>query len=546
MSFLHSKITGPQGAVPDPRPPSDPAQHSAIERLARLRKPLVTRAIALIVTVCFLLVAFHAWSLLASREAEIASTGTSTANMARALASHAERTIALGDAILDEMVTRARGGEARKAVDAPLHARLHHIASVTPQIQELFIYDENGDRVASSLAAQVSGNCRDREYFRYHQVHADRGTRIGKPIRSRSSGILTIPLTRRIDRPDGSFGGVAKASLRLSFFGDFYDSFDVGKTGTLLLAIDDGTLLYRWPFREDMVGMDISGGPIFQQYGKSGPVGTAMLTSKIDRIERLYSYRHVEGFPLLVAIAKSKEEVLHEWWALFYKTSFVVALAVALVVWGTRRMIRQLHVRDALEDELQAARLKLEEHNETLRVLADSDGLTGLANRRNFETRLASEHERARRSNKPCALVMGDVDHFKKYNDRYGHVAGDECLRLVAGAIRSGMRRPADLAARYGGEEFAVILPDTDLEGASAVAEAIRAAVAALGIAHADSQHGHVTLSIGVIAAHSHGDGGAATGWVEAADYLLYRAKEQGRNRVVARDLDRMADQLSA
>ena len=527
------------------RPPMpDFAQH-AIDHLEQLRKPLVKRSLVLIVSVCLLLVGLHVWSLLASRLAEIVNTGTSTANMARALASHAERTIDLGDAILDEMVTRAESGETGTP-GAALHARLVHIASVTPQIQELFVYGDDGKRLATSLSARLPGSVADREYFRYHQMHADRGTRIGKPIYSRSSGVLGIPLTRRIDRPDGSFGGVAMASLKLSFFGDFYDSFDVGESGTLILAIDDGTLLYRRPFRQDMVGTNIGGGPVFQLYRASGPVGTAMLTSKIDRIERLYSYRHVDRFPLLVAIAKSKEEVLGEWWVAVVKMSCVVLCAVALLAWGTHRMVGQLQVRDALEGELRGARLKLKEQNLALKALADSDGLTGLANRHSFEHTLVAEYERARRNGQPWALIMTDVDHFKKYNDRYGHVAGDECLRLVAGALRSGTRRPTDLAARYGGEEFALILPDTDLEGARAVADNIRAAVAALDIAHADGLHGRVTLSIGVVAAQPAGADVAALAWVEAADALLYQAKAQGRDRIIARALRRPAEPLSA
>ena len=521
----------------------------AIDHLDRLRTPLVKRSIALIVSICLLLVGLHVWSLLASRQAEIDNTGTSTANMARALASHAERTIDLGDAILDEMVARAEGGETPGVPGAALHARLVHIASVTPQIQELFIYDARGERLATSLPVRLAGSNSDRAYFRYHQEHRDRATRIGKPIYSRSSGVLSIPLTRRIDRPDGSFGGVAMASLKLNFFGDFYDSFDVGETGTLILAIDDGTLLYRRPFKEDMVGTDINGGPIFQLYRTSGPVGTAMLTSKIDGIERLYSYRHVDRFPLLVAIAKSKEEVLAGWWVVVVKMSCVVLFAVGLLAWGTHRMLVQLQVRDALEGELRGARLVLKEQNMALRLLADSDGLTGLANRRSFESTLAAEHDRARRNGQPCALIMVDVDHFKKFNDHYGHVAGDECLRLVAGALLVGTRRPTDLAARYGGEEFAVILPDTDLAGARAVADNIRAAVAALGIAHADGLHGRVTLSIGVVVAypaHSSSAGAPALAWVEAADALLYQAKAQGRDRVIARELQRPQESLSA
>jgi diguanylate cyclase (GGDEF)-like protein len=128
---------------------------------------------------------------------------------------------------------------------------------------------------------------------------------------------------------------------------------------------------------------------------------------------------------------------------------------------------------------------------------------------------------------------MCDVDFFKKYNDRYGHVAGDDCLRKVAAAIGAGARRPVDLAARYGGEEFALVLPDTGLEGATIVAEAIRTAVAALALEHADSPTGKVSVSLGVVAAPTGTEPDGA--WVEAADRLLYEAKAGGRNRVAAR-----------
>jgi len=136
-----------------------------------------------------------------------------------------------------------------------------------------------------------------------------------------------------------------------------------------------------------------------------------------------------------------------------------------------------------------------------------------------------------RRGGAPFAMILTDVDFFKKYNDRYGHVAGDACLRKVAGAIATGARRPADLAARYGGEEFALILPDTDLDGAMAVAELIRAAVAALAIEHADSASGRVTLSLGVVAGYPGSEPDhMACAWVEAADAALYEAKAAGRD----------------
>jgi diguanylate cyclase (GGDEF)-like protein len=328
---------------------------------------------------------------------------------------------------------------------------------------------------------------------------------------------------------------VALVTLDLGFFGRFYDRFDIGREGTIVLARDDGTLFYRRPYNESLVGTDVSRGPLFTLIRSTGPAGSGMHKSAIDGIVRLYSYHHLEGYPLVVASAQSKDEILGHWWLAALKMSCVVAFAVALLGWGGARMIRQIRIREKLEDELRRAGDALEQRNQALKTLAESDGLTGLANRRLFEEALAGELARARRNGGQFALILIDVDFFKKYNDRYGHVAGDDCLRNVAAAIGGGARRPGDLAARYGGEEFAVILPDTSLEGARAVAEGIRAAVAALAIEHADSPDGRVSLSLGLVAGPAGPEPDCA--WIEAADRLLYEAKAEGRNRVAASQL---------
>ncbi|MEG2902720.1 MAG: sensor domain-containing diguanylate cyclase, partial [Massilia sp.] len=423
-------------------PPTANPDVLRLQRLDERRRPLVVRSIILMAGFCLLLIGLHAWSLWASRQGELDQTAISTENMARALASHAERSLTVADSVLAEMVERVELSATTPLDLARLHARMARITRTSEEVREVFIYDAEGKRLATSLPSVLPGNILDREYFRYHMTHTDLGTRIGKPIFSRSTGIQTIPVSRRINRPDGSFGGVAMASLNLDFFGKFYDSFDVGRTGTIILAIDDGTLLYRRPFNAAMVGTSISNGPVFQTYAKSGPVGTGMMRSRIDGVERLYSYRHLDGFPLLVATAQAKDEILDGWWMAVIKMSCVVVFAVCMLGWGGHRMISQLRLREALESELRAARSALELHNVSLRHLADVDALTGLANRRRFDEVLALEYERGRRSGLPFSLILLDVDHFKKFNDRYGHVAGDACLRRVAEAIASGPRRP--------------------------------------------------------------------------------------------------------
>jgi len=170
-----------------------------------------------------------------------------------------------------------------------------------------------------------------------------------------------------------------------------------------------------------------------------------------------------------------------------------------------------------------------------LKRLAATDPLTGLSNRRAFDDILEREWRQARRSGAPLATIMVDLDHFKYYNDCYGHLAGDECLKAVAGLLRSNARRPIDFVARYGGEEFIVLLPDTDAGGAYHVAERLRKALGTAKIPHERSPLSNfVTASFGVAALIPDRIATAAT-LVAAADEALYEAKNTGRNRVASR-----------
>jgi diguanylate cyclase (GGDEF)-like protein len=171
--------------------------------------------------------------------------------------------------------------------------------------------------------------------------------------------------------------------------------------------------------------------------------------------------------------------------------------------------------------------------NRHLEALASIDSLSGLANRRSFDARLEAEWRRAADLRRPIALMMIDVDHFKLFNDNYGHVEGDQCLRTIGDTLASVASHKADLAARYGGEEFVLLLPDTSLAAALDIAERLRGGVVALEIGHRFAPCGHVTISIGVAALTStNGEGPQAL--LEAADAALYAAKRNGRNRVWA------------
>ena len=200
---------------------------------------------------------------------------------------------------------------------------------------------------------------------------------------------------------------------------------------------------------------------------------------------------------------------------------------------GVIAVSRDITARKHAEDELAAIHAKLEAANRLLQVLAQQDGLTGLANRRCFDEVLDAEFRRAAREQQPLGFVLIDVDCFKAYNDLYGHLAGDECLRRISTTVAQTLQRPADLAARYGGEELAVLLPATDCQGTTDVAERIRGAVEGLWIEHLGSTPGIATVSAGATSTIPcpHADANP-TLLIAAADHALYQAKRDGRNRV--------------
>ena len=171
---------------------------------------------------------------------------------------------------------------------------------------------------------------------------------------------------------------------------------------------------------------------------------------------------------------------------------------------------------------------------EKLASLAFLDGLTSIENRRAFDQALAREWKRTVRTGSLLSLLLVDVDHFKNYNDSYGHVAGDECLRNIAQAIRATVHRPSDLVTRYGGEEFAILLPDTGGNGATEVGGRLCQSIAALKLPHVtNDERGIVTVSVGVCTASGHVHHiGMPQGLIQGADTALYQAKRAGRNRV--------------
>ena len=496
------------------------------------------RAILFVLLVCLSLTGMGGWSLWKAHVAQMQEASTATANMTRALAQHATDTLRSADSMLLGLVERLEVDGMNEASLPRLKSLLRTAVSELSSLNGIFVYDEQGRWIVHSHASMpANANNADREYFIYHKQNLDQSAHVGVPIESRSTGRWIIPISRRINHPDGTFAGVVLATVDMAYFRAFHDSFDIGERGTILLALDNGTIVARRPFRTDQIGRDVSTGPVFTQLRINGP-GTMLLTARVDQVTRLYSYMHIRHYPLVVAVGLGWDDIFSHWRKQVWRTSAVILILIIVLSGFGLRIVRQISVREDAEAELRAAKQALEAVNRSLELLSLEDSLTGLGNRRRFDMALQAECRHSARYGTPLALVMIDVDHFKLYNDLYGHPSGDECLRQVAATVKSARGRACDVVTRYGGEEIAVLLPQTDAAGAVAAAERFRQAVEALAVVHAGSPAGHLTVSIGAAEFKPSDDPGAPARLVRSADRALYAAKAAGRNQV------RLADQV--
>lgn len=507
---------------------------SYLIRLSDKKRPVTALVILSTTVVCLLLLAFGWAFIAASRTAQLGDAEVANTNIARMIAVQVESTLKTASVTLSDLSERLEVDGMGSHELHRLETHLIEIDKASPELHGLFVYGADGAWLATSLSRPVKGNNSDREYFSYHRANRNLAVHIGPPIISRSTGVWIIPVSRRINLPDGSFGGVVLVTLKINFFERIFDEIDIGKTGTVLLALNDGTLVYRRPFEERLVGTDISKGPVMQALS-THYAGSSILVSKIDRIERLYSYRHVDGYPFVVAVGRTKTELLSQW----QRSSFLLGGAVLVIcsLFGllASKLVRQISIRDNLDKRLRARSNDLEQNNIGLQILANTDKLTNIANRLMFDEIFDQEFRRAQRGYDCLSLILLDVDFFKKFNDRYGHVAGDAVLRSIGRIMTEQVTRAGDLAARYGGEEFVVILPSTGRNGAIAVAERIREGILALSIAHLDTPWGKVSASFGVTTVYpSQQRGLLPSDVVIRADQQLYEAKRTGRNRVCA------------
>lgn len=494
-----------------------------------------------VVLVCLSLLAIDGWLMWKARQVQLRDAEIETSNLAAALARQASDSLKKADTVLLDLVERLQTDGRQPAQLQRLAQLMRMHVHEQSELHGLFAYDRDGRWLVNSFGEVPPGaNNADREYFIYHRDHPDdHGPRVGRPIRSRMTGDWIIPLSRRLEDGAGNFAGVALATLSIDYFRQFYATFDIRQQGTINLVLNDGTLILHSPFREPMIGMSVTHSQIFSRLLPQSPSGTAMLPSINDGVVRIYSYRQVQGYPLVIIAALAKDDILADWRDDALRQVLIVALLMALLGLFGFHLLRLIKQAQHTEVELIATRDALRAFNQRLEQQALEDELTRLANRRRFIRALSDEFARANRSQRPLALVLFDVDYFKQYNDIYGHSAGDECLRLVAEVIRDAQKRPADLAVRYGGEEFCLLLPETDREGALQVAEQVRMALEERAVAHAGSPWRRLSLSAGVNV-YWPAEGvvleKGPEALIQGADKALYAAKAAGRDRVMLYD----------
>ena len=486
---------------------------------ARLRTILRTRIMAcmgiLLLGVCAtcgtLLVDAHRQ---ARRDA-----GRSVDNVAAALGFDLFRNVELLDLSIKAVVEGWSNDEVRALKPSLRRQVLFDHSAAARHFGPILVLDRYGSLLETSDAsAPTAGSYADRKEFQAHAADATLGLFISKPFRDGPDGLWSLAFSRRLSDPDGSFAGIVTGTLRLSYLQDAYGRMQLGKDALMTLYGLDGTLLAREPRADSKLGTVVLTADAMAQlrHGQSPSDDTFEATSPIDGITRVFGSSRVGTLPLIQYAAVSDEEV----YAAFRTRAAEIGILLAALSTGIALL---LVVAKREIDHRMAAESRLHE-------LATTDDLTGLMNRRAFKAVLDRERRAGDGRQGSVGLLMIDVDHFKSFNDTYGHGAGDLALCRIAAAIASAASRHGGLASRYGGEEFAVVLPAPQGARPSEAAEDIRKAVTDLREPHAGSAFKIVTITVGA-SSIALGDPRPNATLLNAADQELYRAKALGRNR---------------
>ncbi|MGI4856898.1 MAG: diguanylate cyclase domain-containing protein [Janthinobacterium lividum] len=482
---------------------------------------LTGTAVTVIGAVCFVLAFLGAVSMLVEdAHGRIAAAARDSAHQ---LALSLEREVSRNIDLIDLSIQATVDGVAQPSVMSlapPLREQLlFSRAAAARYIRNISVIDRHARLIADSLESFSATQRRNPSIPSVPRLPvpsnaaADDKLFIGDPYTAADGTTRLVTFSRNMHTPQGAFSGMVLATVNLSDFSDVFYSLNV-MPGTLVkLSTREGVALLR-----NLTPASVPTTATDEDTGLTGRalIALAMAFSKSDDAD-LVAERPVRGTPLVLSVRLSPRAVFADWrrWAIQLEaySLFVSSLFLA----GALYLTHVLRMR--LRSEAVVARL------------ASIDSLTQLPNRRALDSTYSREVMRAARDSRPLSVLFVDIDHFKAYNDQYGHVAGDHTLQAVANAIRACLRRDTDFVARYGGEEFVAILPDTAAPEAAALADIIRRAIRDLRRQHTSVEAGVVTASIGVASFDQATD--RATGsLLERADRALYAAKRTGRDRV--------------
>jgi diguanylate cyclase (GGDEF)-like protein len=509
----------------------------------------------------------------ASRSERIASTATEVLDLTRRGAEGQREIITTVRAML-QVTARAYVATLSRGDNCNVYVR--DLAGNMPWIKGISIIGADGRITCSTLPSAIGLDMSDRPH--YEEAIRSNDFVVSDYLVGRANQAPSIVVAYPAQAIDPGTNAVIVASVELHWVNHLAAALERRPGATVMLVDAGGTVLAGDPQSAGWIGKSVRDAEPFRGFADK-PEGIVR-SAGLDGVRRVYGFvavplsdaRLVVGFPEAEVLNRIDREI-----QLAYLQLAFFAILVLIVAWiGGERLVvdpirslartatrlgrgdltaRPERQRWAKEFAPLAAALRemaqklaeregeLRSANEHLEQLALIDPLSGLANRRNFDETLTRTWREAIRHRRPVGLLMIDVDHFKLFNDRYGHVEGDACLRRVGKLLMSVACRPGDLPARYGGEEFAVLLPGASLAGARIVAERLRRAVEELCIANADAPLGQVSVSIGLasmvpsLGDKSLGDkslGDKARSLIEAADGGLYAAKRAGRNAVVA------------
>lgn len=452
--------------------------------------------------------------MLDMRRGEEALARQTLENLATSIEADISRNIEIYDLSLKAVASNMLVPELATVSKPIRHLILFDHATTARHFGAIQVFDADGQlSIDASTLDPVPENRSEEDYFKFHRDNPGAGLFISRPMLFR--GAYSIVLSRRISDTDGGFMGVVAGSIRFSYFHELFERLNLDPDDTITVLKRDRTIMMRRPFDLDIVGKNLND----RQSWKADNlrVGTAYSgQGPVDPTPRLYVRSGAAG-PLFVVAGKPLAAVFALWQKEAFRIGAVVLALVLFVLASTLVLAREIGRRAAAER-------KLEE-------MATTDALTGLKNRRKFDAVIEIEWRRAMRQKTPVALLMIDADHFKAYNDTFGHQAGDQVLVGIAICISDSVSRAGDCAARYGGEEFAVLLPNTSATDAFKIAETIRAKVQGWSDDQAMS-----TVSCG-IASLVPASGMDWSILVAAADKALYAAKANGRNQSVVASL---------